>query len=134
MILFFQAIDDFLTPESTAQRILPQNFVKPVTDSHPHRDTVEVLNEATPPILKSAHSHLLIQKDGSLSPGGLIMADTSPDEMRPPMSPPFVAYYTGTSSHQRSHGQKCSRRKRDLVLSVSMYSVCLGNHHICLTE
>ncbi|XP_073488531.1 uncharacterized protein C14orf93 homolog [Aquarana catesbeiana] len=117
------AIDDFLTPESTAQRILPPNFVKPVTDSHPHRDTVDVLNEATPPILKPAHSHLRIQKDGSVSPGGLIMAETSSDEMRPPVSPPFVAYYTGTSSRQRSHGQKCSRRKRDLVLSKLVHNI-----------
>lgn len=114
MILFLQAIDDFLTPEPIAQRILPPNFVKPLT--------VETLNEADSPIMKSAHSHLLIQKDGSLSPSGLIMAETSPEaaEMRSPVSPPFVPYYTG-SSRQRSNGQKCSRRKRDLVLSVSMH-------------
>lgn len=122
MILFLQAIDDFLTPEPIAQRILPPNFVKPLTDSRPHRDTIDTLNEVDSPIMKSAHSHLLIQKDGSLSPSGLIMEETSPDaaEMRSPVSPPFVPYYTG-SSRQRSNGQKCSRRKRDLVLSVSMH-------------
>ncbi|KAM5193429.1 uncharacterized protein C14orf93 homolog isoform 2-T3 [Mantella aurantiaca] len=118
------AIDDFLTPEPIAQRILPPNFVKPLTDSRPHRDTVETLNEAVSPIMKSAHSLLLIQKDDSLSPSGLIMAETSPDaaEMRPPLSPPFVSYYTG-SSRQRSNGQKCSRRKRDLVLSKLVHNI-----------
>ncbi|XP_018411614.1 PREDICTED: uncharacterized protein C14orf93 homolog [Nanorana parkeri] len=123
---YMPAIDDFLTPEPTAQRILPPNFGKPLTDSHPHRDTVEALNEATPPIMKSTHSHLLIQKDGSLSPGGLIMAETSPDatDMRSPVSPrSFVSYYTGTSSRQRSNGQKCSRRKRDLVLSKLVHNI-----------
>ncbi|XP_072271221.1 uncharacterized protein C14orf93 homolog [Pyxicephalus adspersus] len=119
------AIEDFLTPEPTAQRILPPNFVKQLTDSHPHRDTVEAITEAVPPIMKSTHSHLLIQKDSSLSPSGLYMTESSQDatDMRPPVSPPFVPYYTGTSSRQRSNGQKCSRRKRDLVLSKLVHNI-----------
>lgn len=83
---------------------------------------MENLNEPTPPIVKSSHSHILIQKDGSLSPGGLMMAETSADsaDMRPSTSPPtFATFYSGSNSRQRSNGQKCSRRKRDLVLSVS---------------
>ncbi|KAM3940267.1 uncharacterized protein C14orf93 homolog [Leptodactylus fuscus] len=120
------AIDDFLTSEPPAQRILTSNFVKQLTDTRPHRDPVENLNEPTAAIVKSSHSHILIQKDGSLSPGGMIMPETSPDsvDMRPPASPPsFAPLYSGSSSRQRSHGQKCSRRKRDLVLSKLVHNI-----------
>lgn len=119
-------IDDFLNSEPPAQRILTSNFVKQLTDPRPHRDPVENLNEPTTPIVKSSHSHMLIQKDGSLSPGGLMMAETSPDssDMRQSTSPPtFAAFYSGSSSRQRSHGQKCSRRKRDLVLSKLVHNI-----------
>ncbi|XP_068127648.1 uncharacterized protein C14orf93 homolog isoform X2 [Hyperolius riggenbachi] len=127
------AIDDFLSAEPSTQRILPPSFVKQLTDLRPQRDTVDVLNEPTPPLMKSTHSHLLIQKDGSLSPGGLIMSETSPDaaEMRPPVSPPFLMpFYTGTSSRQRLNVQKCSRRKRDLVLSKLVHNIHnhISNH------
>ncbi|KAM9328917.1 uncharacterized protein C14orf93 homolog [Gastrophryne carolinensis] len=124
--IHMSAIDDFLTPEPSSQRMLPPNFVKQLTDSRPQREVVEALNEPSPPILKSAQSHLLIQKNDSLSPTGLIMEDTSPDaaDMRTSASPPsFMPFYTGTSSRQRSNGQKCSRRKRDLVLSKLVHNI-----------
>ncbi|XP_069820302.1 uncharacterized protein C14orf93 homolog [Dendropsophus ebraccatus] len=119
-------IDDFLNSEPPAQRILASSFVKQLTDTRAHRDPVENLNEPTPPVVKSSHSHILIQKDGSLSPGGLIVAETSPDsgEMRQSTSPPFFAqFYSGVNSRQRSNGQKCSRRKRDLVLSKLVHNI-----------
>ncbi|KAG9486966.1 hypothetical protein GDO78_007039 [Eleutherodactylus coqui] len=119
-------IDDFLNSESHTQRILTPNFVKQLTDVRPHRDPVDSLNEPPPPIVKSSHSHMLIQKDGSLSPGGLMMAETSPDsgEMRASTSPPlFAQFYSGSHSRQRSNGQKCSRRKRDLVLSKLVHNI-----------
>ncbi|KAM8960276.1 uncharacterized protein C14orf93 homolog [Pelodytes ibericus] len=119
-------IDEFLSNDVSAPRILAPNFVKQLTASRPHGETVEVLSEPAPPVLKSAHSHLLIQKDGSLSPNGLIMTDSTSGvaEMRSPMSPPlFSQFYTGTNSRQRNHGQKCSRRKRDLVLSKLVHNI-----------
>ncbi|CAJ0966803.1 unnamed protein product [Ranitomeya imitator] len=116
-------IDDFLTSESPAQRILASTFVKQLTDTRPHRDPAENLNEPIPPIVKSSHSQMLMQKDGSLSPGGMIIAETSPDsgDMRPSSSPCFPTFYSGSNSRQRSNGQKCSRRKRDLVLSEAFW-------------
>ncbi|XP_072006556.1 uncharacterized protein C14orf93 homolog [Engystomops pustulosus] len=118
-------IDDFLNSESSAQRILTSNFVKQLTDTRPHRDPMENLNEPTPSVVKSSHSHILIQKDGSLSPGGLMVAETSSEsDMRPPNSPPpFAQFYSSCNSRQRSNGQKCSRRKRDLVLSKLVHNI-----------
>eukprot|EP00079_Xenopus_tropicalis_P013309 XP_002941559.1 PREDICTED: uncharacterized protein C14orf93 homolog [Xenopus tropicalis] len=122
-------IDDFLNTEAPAARILAPSFVKQLTTSRPHGDTVEVLSESAPPIMKptlSTHSHLLIQRDGSLSPGGIVMAETSSAsaEMRPSISPPPLAsFYACTSSRQRGNGQKCSRRKRDLVLSKLVHNI-----------
>ncbi|KAM4809061.1 uncharacterized protein C14orf93 homolog [Rhinophrynus dorsalis] len=119
-------IDDFLSPEAHAGRILPPSFAKQPNTSRPHGDAVEVLSDSAPPILKPTHSHLLIQKDGSLSPGGLIMseANSSGAEMRQSMSPtPMAPYYTGTCSRQRGNGQKSSRRKRDLVLSKLVHNI-----------
>ncbi|KAG8455457.1 hypothetical protein GDO86_001586 [Hymenochirus boettgeri] len=119
-------IDDFLSPEATTTRILAPNFVKQLTTSRSHGDAVELLSEPTPPILKPTRSHLLIQKDGSLSPGGLIMSEASSAsvEMRQTISPPPMAsFYTGISSRQRSSGQKNSRRKRDLVLSKMVHNI-----------
>ncbi|XP_069617867.1 uncharacterized protein C14orf93 homolog [Ranitomeya imitator] len=118
-------IDDFLTSESPAQRILASTFVKQLTDTRPHRDPAENLNEPIPPIVKSSHSQMLMQKDGSLSPGGMIIAETSPDsgDMRPSSSPCFPTFYSGSNSRQRSNGQKCSRRKRDLVLSKLVHNI-----------
>ncbi|XP_063769629.1 uncharacterized protein C14orf93 homolog isoform X2 [Pseudophryne corroboree] len=119
-------IDDFLNSEPPAPRILAQNFVKQLADPRSHRDPVETLNEPAPSIMKATHSHLLIQKDGSLSPGGLIMAESSPDaaDIRPPTSPPsFASFFTSSHSRQRSNGQKNSRRKRDLVLSKLVHNI-----------
>ncbi|XP_075708933.1 uncharacterized protein C14orf93 homolog [Rhinoderma darwinii] len=119
------AIDDFLNSEPPAQRILTSNFVKQLIDTHPHRDPMENLNESTPPNIKSSHSHVLMQRDGSLSPGGLMVAETSPDSAeRPPNSPlSYAPFYSGLNSRQRSNGQKCSRRKRDLVLSKLVHNI-----------
>ncbi|XP_053558279.1 uncharacterized protein C14orf93 homolog [Bombina bombina] len=119
------AIDDFLSPEGLAPRILAPNFVKQLTATRPHGEAIDILNETVPPISKSGHSHLLIQKDGSVSPGGMIMMETSPGaaELRQSTSPPITTFYTGTSSRQRNSGQKCSRRKRDLVLSKLVHNI-----------
>ncbi|OCT98028.1 hypothetical protein XELAEV_18010255mg [Xenopus laevis] len=96
-------IDDFLNSEAPAARILAPSF----------------------PTL-STHSHLLIQKDDSLSPGGIIMAETSSAsaEITPPISPsPLAPLYLCTNSGQFGNGQKCSRRKRDLVLSKLVHNI-----------
>ncbi|KAM4709623.1 uncharacterized protein C14orf93 homolog isoform 1-T2 [Discoglossus pictus] len=133
-------IDDFLSPEGLAPRMLAPNFVKQLAASRPHADTVDILNDSNPPLSNTGHSHLLIQKDGSLSPGGLIMSDSSPGavEMRQPTSPsPMGSFYTGTSSRQRSNGQKCSRRKRDLVLSKLVHNIhnhISNNKRFCGSE
>ncbi|XP_040272805.1 uncharacterized protein C14orf93 homolog [Bufo bufo] len=119
-------IDDFLNADPPAQRILSSNFVKHLTDTRSHRDPEETLREPTPPIVKSSHSHVLIHKESSLSPGGLMVAETSTDsaEMRLPSSPPsFASFYSGSNSRQHSSGQKCSRRKRDLVLSKLVHNI-----------
>ncbi|XP_075425214.1 uncharacterized protein C14orf93 homolog [Ascaphus truei] len=122
-------IDDYLSPECPVPRILAPNFVKQLAVSRPHGDTVEILSESAPPLLKNTHTHLLIQKDGSLSPGGMLMAEATPGaaEMRLSASPPPLAlFYTGSTSQQHGNGQKCSRRKRDLVLSKLVHN--LHNH------
>ncbi|MEE6516080.1 hypothetical protein FKM82_025293 [Ascaphus truei] len=124
-----EIIDDYLSPECPVPRILAPNFVKQLAVSRPHGDTVEILSESAPPLLKNTHNHLLIQKDGSLSPGGMLMAEATPGaaEMRLSASPPPLAlFYTGSTSQQHGNGQKCSRRKRDLVLSKLVHN--LHNH------
>uniref|UniRef100_A0A8C5MFX3 Chromosome 14 open reading frame 93 n=1 Tax=Leptobrachium leishanense TaxID=445787 RepID=A0A8C5MFX3_9ANUR len=119
-------IDDFLSQDASAPRILASNFVKQLNCSRAHGDATELLNEIAPPVLKSALPHLLIQKDGSISPGGLNMGDNSSGtgDIRSPTSPSMFSHlYTGGSSRQRNNGQKCSRRKRDLVLSKLVHNI-----------
>ncbi|CAH2294507.1 Hypothetical predicted protein [Pelobates cultripes] len=119
-------IDDFLSQDASAPRILAPNFVKQLATSRPHGDSTDVLCDSVPPVLKSTHSHLLIQKDGSLSPGGLMMAEATSGttDIRQPASPSmFSQFYTGSSSRQRNNGQKNSRRKRDLVLSKLVHNI-----------
>ncbi|XP_053324325.1 uncharacterized protein C14orf93 homolog [Spea bombifrons] len=120
-----QAIDDFLNPEVSAPRILAPSFVKQLTAPRPNGDIMEALNESPTPVHKSTHSHLLIQRDSSLSPSGLIMAEATSGalDMRPSTSPPLSQFYTGSNSRQKSSGQKCSRRKRDLVLSKLVHNI-----------